>query len=106
MLFGTAFVSGFIGLLSTRLKGQYSVGWKEVMAGIALGVPNYFSLYFLLRALEHSGMESSAVLPIINIGVVTTAALVAFVIFREKLSIINLAGIGLAIAAIAMLSMA
>jgi drug/metabolite transporter (DMT)-like permease len=104
ILFAVAFIAGLTFLCVQRFRGGYSLSLKEVGYGVLLGVPNYFSLYFLLQALNTGGMESSVVYPIINIGVVTTSALVAYLIFKEKLGPVNLAGICLAVAAIAVLS--
>ena len=103
-LFLTAGTSGLLGLIYTLAKGRSRYTWKTFVAGIALGVPNYGSLYFMMRALEHSGMESSIVFPILNICVVTTAALAAYFLFKEKLTGYNLAGIGLSIVAILLLA--
>lgn len=103
-LFLTAGSSGLLALVYTLAKGRSRYTWKTFVAGIALGVPNYGSLYFMMRALEHSGMESSVVFPILNIAVVTTAALAAYFLFKEKLTKYNLAGIGLSIVAILLLA--
>lgn len=103
-LFLTAATLGTVGLMVQLLRGKAQLNWKVLVAGIALGLPNYGSIYFMMRALEFSGLESSAVFPLINIGVVSLSALVAYFAFKEYLSKLNMAGIVLAIAAIALLS--
>lgn len=102
-LFLTAAVLGLAGLIVQLLTGKVSFTWKTLVAGMALGLPNYGSIYFLMRALEFSGLESSAVWPTINIGVVTLSAIMGYFAFKEQLSRLNLLGIILAITAIFML---
>ena len=103
LLFGTAFVIGVIVVLVNVVRGKVAPTYKELLGGILLGIPNYFSMHFLMKSLSSSGMQSSVLYPVLNIGVVTTAALVAALVFKEKLSKVNIAGILLAIAAIAVL---
>ncbi|MDX2001704.1 MAG: hypothetical protein SFW35_04700 [Chitinophagales bacterium] len=104
LLFGTAFFAGLLFLLFKRFRQDYKLGWKELGWGVALGLPNYFSLYFMIRSLEFSGMESSLVYPILNIGTVSAATVTAFFVFKEKLSLINVIGLIMALAAIVVLS--
>lgn len=106
VLFGTAGISGVLLLTIKRLTGSKGFTLRELLAGLLLGIPNYFSMYFLLRALEFSGWQSSVVYPVLNIGVVTTATTAAWLVFKEKLSPINLLGILMAIGAIILLSRA
>jgi drug/metabolite transporter (DMT)-like permease len=104
VLFLTAAVAGTLALLVQVLRGKETLRWRQLGFGIVLGVPNYFSLYFLIKALQRSGMESSVVFPMVNIGVVTTAAIVAYFGFKEHLTKLNILGIGLAILAIYILA--
>ena len=77
--------------------------WKSIIAGIALGIPNYASIYFLLKSLSVKDMESSVVFPVNNMGIVALSAFTSFLLFREKLSAINITGIILAIVSIAII---
>jgi uncharacterized membrane protein len=52
---------------------------------------------------EYEG-NSSAIFPIVNIGIVLFSTLVAFFAFREKLSKLNWVGIALAVAAILLMA--
>lgn len=76
---------------------------KEVMWGLAMGLPNYFSMYFLVRTLSHFS-EASRIFPINNIGIATATTLVGVLVFREKISRLNFAGILLAVIAILLIS--
>lgn len=99
-VFGTAAAIGWI-ILSYRyfyLKEKLSI--KSLGYGIALGIPNYGSMAFLLAALNVEGWESSVVFPINNIAVVAASCLIAAFVFKEKLTKTNIVGIFLAIVAI------
>ena len=68
-----------------------------------LGVPNYFSLLFLMEALRLPGWRSSVIFPVNNMGIVVLTAVCAALLFREELSQKNFIGILLAVAAISLL---
>lgn len=100
MIFGAAAVAG-IALLSIRaIKGKFRFEWKNVLGGISLGIPNYFSVYFLVQALRSDILESSGIFTVNNVAVVMLSTLVGILLFRERLLPRNWAGIVLAIIAI------
>ena len=51
-------------------KGIFKFELKTVFGGIALGIPNYFSVYFLVRALRSDLWDSSGIFTVNNVGVV------------------------------------
>ena len=57
-----------------------------------------------MRALKGYTGNSSAVIPINNMGIVLISAMVAWLVFKEKLSLINWMGIVLSLAAIALIA--
>ena len=59
-----------------------------------LGAPNYFSIYFVLLALENLG--GIYVFPILNIGVVVFSALISWLFYQEQMSKTNWIGVTLA----------
>jgi uncharacterized membrane protein len=71
-----------------------------VIAGICIGIPNYFSIWCLVHFLQDSPWETSASLPVNNMGIVLFSTLVAALLFKEKLSNINWTGIALSAIAI------
>ncbi len=103
-LFFIAGSLGFLFYLYRLLWKKEKFQWKSVVAGIGLGIPNYGSIYFLLKTLEIKGIESSVVFPVNNMGIVALSALSALLFFKEKLSPINWIGIVVAIAAIAIIA--
>ena len=77
---------------------------KSIVAGIILGIPNYFSIYFLLMALTAFEGNGAFVLPVMSIGIIVVASMVSLLVLRDKLNKINLLGIAVAIVAILLLS--
>ena len=89
-VFFTAFSLGILKVIWERKR----ILRKNIIAGIALGIPNYFSIYFVLLALEHLG--GIYVFPILNIGVVLFSAIISWLFYNEHMSKTNWIGISLA----------
>ena len=104
----TAFsIAGFIGLVILAIQvatGKQKFSGKAVVAGIIIGVPNYFSIWCLGKVITAYHGNSSAIIPVNNMGIVLFSAVVAWAIFKEKLSMINWLGIILSVAAIALIA--
>lgn len=99
ILFGAAGSLGIIALIFALITKRVQLKWKNVVGGIFLGIPNYFSIYFLLLALEN-GLDGSVAYPISNILIVGSSALVGYFLFKERLSKLNIVGVCLAISSI------
>ncbi len=80
--------------------GRQQFAFKNLFAGMLIGVPNYFSIWCLVRFLKNSPWQSSASIPVNNMGIVLFSSLVAFLFFKEKLSLLNWCGIMLSLLAI------
>lgn len=105
MFLSTAFFFAlFFGLfvLGFKIKKQ-KFAIKNVIAGIILGLLNWWSTLYFLKSLDV--FEVSVFIPIFNVSVVALSAIVGFFIFKEKLRFINWIGIILAICAITMISL-
>ena len=100
LIFLTAGFLGVIMLVIQRFRGKEPLHWRNIIGGIALGIPNYGSIYFLLKALEVKNLESSVVFPINNVGVVAVSVITGWLLFNENISRINKIGIILALVAI------
>jgi drug/metabolite transporter (DMT)-like permease len=107
-LLSVAFLSAFaIGLtiVSFRaFKHKEAVTLRSVAGGIILGVPNYFSIYAITKALDSGIVQSSVLYPINNMGIVICSAIGAVLLFREKLSLMNWTGIAISVIAIGMIA--
>jgi drug/metabolite transporter (DMT)-like permease len=98
--FNTAAVIG-LGIVSYMLlAGKRKFAWKNVLAGVLLGVPNFFSIYFFFRLLQTGFLPGSAAIPVNNIGIVLAASITAILFFKEKAGAMRIVGMALSIAAI------
>lgn len=95
---------GLLLLLAMVLTGRQKFDYRAVIAGVAIGFPNYFSIWCLMAVLKQHAGNSSAIMPINNMGIVLFSAVVAWWVFKEKLSGINWLGIVLAMGAIALIA--
>jgi drug/metabolite transporter (DMT)-like permease len=102
--FSVAGVIGIIVLLIQFATGKQSFSGKALLAGIIIGIPNYFSIWCLGKVITAYQGNSSAIIPVNNMGIVLFSAVAAWLLFKEKLSLVNWAGIVLAIAAIALIA--
>ena len=105
-IFLGAFIAGTSIYLVKEKANFSSWEWKSVKAGVALGVPNYFSIFFLLSAIEGFSVKSAFVFGVNNVGVVLVSTLLSVLIFKEKLEPKNQWGLLLAVLSIAIISYA
>lgn len=107
---GTLFsIAAFFGtciLLIKYSKEKSSFGIKNLIAGIVLGIPNYFSIIFLIKAFQVEGFDSSTLFTINNVGIVVCSTLIGLLFFKEKLSLKNVVGIILAVLGIIIVTFA
>ena len=78
------FIIAFLLCIGLVLWKKERLGRGEMLFGLMIGVPNYFSAKFLLRALE----DVAAVIayPTYSVGTILVVALVGVLVFRERLS--------------------
>lgn len=100
LTFFTAFSIGCVILIFQYVTKNSKIKMRNIVGGFCLGIPNYFSLYFLIEALQNSGYTSATVFTIINVGIIICTTIVAVFIFKEKLHKQNYIGIGLALLAL------
>jgi drug/metabolite transporter (DMT)-like permease len=99
-IYAMAAFIGVIILLFQIINGQMHFKLKNILGGIALGIPNYFSVYFLVQALRSDILESSGVFTVNNVAIVMISTLLGILLFKEKLLPKNWIGIGLAVLSI------
>ena len=102
--FSMAATLGIAVLIMQLASGKQKFSGKGVLAGAAIGIPNYFSIWCLMEVLKKYVNNSSAIIPINNMGIVLFSSLMAWLLFKEKLSFINWIGIMLALGAIALIA--
>ncbi len=103
VIFGTAMCIGLLITLWRIIFMRNRLHIRNIVAGIILGFLNFFSTYYFLRSLDL--FTNSFFFPVFNASIVTLAALTGYFVFREKLRLINWAGIILAIAAIIIITL-
>jgi drug/metabolite transporter (DMT)-like permease len=98
--FLVAFSIGLIVLLYTFIKKTKKFKWKNLIAGIALGIPNYFSILFLITSYSKLDWDDSTILAVTNISIVIISAFTGFIAFREELTVRKIIGLCSAVIAI------
>lgn len=98
--FFCAFSVGVLTILFLTIRGQIKFSGRNILGGIALGLPNYFSLYYLVKMLEAKAFQSATLFTIHNISIVLVSTFVGILFFKEKISLRNAFGIGLALFAL------
>lgn len=104
-IFAAAAFLGVLVIVYQIIKGTFRFQLKNVLGGIALGIPNYFSIYFLVKALRSGLFESSGIFTINNVAIVMLSTLVGILLFKERLLSKNWIGIGLAIISIILVAL-
>ena len=92
-----------IGVIILVLRWQ-PFPWKSLWGGIYLGIPNFFSMYFIVKALSAFNNDGAVLFPLFNVGIIIGSTVAAVTIFRERLLTINKLGIILAILSVLMIS--
>lgn len=103
-IFATAGIIGICILLFQAVKGTLKITLSNILGGIALGIPNFFSIYFLVLALRTEGYDSSTIFPINNVAIVMVSTFLGILLFREKLLPKNWVGIILAVISIILIA--
>ena len=105
-IFGAAACIGIIVIIFQAIKGDFSFQLKNIVGGIVLGIPNYFSIYFLVKALRSDLLDSSGIFTINNVAVVMVSTFFGILFFKEKLSTSNWFGMFLAVISIFLVTLA
>jgi drug/metabolite transporter (DMT)-like permease len=97
--------AAIIGIVIILIRRDFKITGKTILGGIVLGIPNFYSIIFLLKALRPDQLgESSTVFPINNVAIVMLSTIFGIIIFKEKLILKNWIGIGIAVISIAMIA--
>ena len=88
-IFSVAFITGLVKMIFDKNE----INLKSILSGILLGVPNYFSIYFVLKSLDELG--GIVVFPVLNIGVVLLSTIISFIYYKEQMSLLNWMGISI-----------
>lgn len=107
------FVVFILAFFSSSLYLLYLIVFKAVkpaiinlFCGLILGIGNFGNIFFYIKAHQSLANEPSLVFSSMNIGVILLGSAVGVLIFHEKLSRLNYAGIILALISILVLTLA
>lgn len=100
-IFSSAFIWGF---LYGVIKKKIIFTKKNILWAAILGIPNFFSIYFLFKALSTFSEQSVILFPINNVGIILCTTLLAVAVFRERLSKLNFMGLFFCVLSIAILA--
>ncbi|MDY0779469.1 EamA family transporter [Tenacibaculum sp. IB213877] len=105
-IFLIAFLFGIVLICYKAITSNINFEKKSIIGGILLGIPNYFSIEFLLKALKTEGLESSALFTINNVSIVLLTTIFGLLLFKEKLLPKNWIGIATAVVSIILVAIA
>lgn len=71
-------------------KHRKSWSWRAMVGGVVLGVSNFFTTYFMLLGL--GTMSSGVFFPIYHVGIVALVTTLGVLLFRERISKVQFAG--------------
>ena len=100
----TLLVFGFalVFTLLAMCKDKQKIFKNDLLYGIVLAVPNYFSVSFLMKSLE--SIDAILVYPICSVGTIVVVTMIGALFFNEKLSKKKLFSLGLILIALALLN--
>jgi drug/metabolite transporter (DMT)-like permease len=104
-IFLFAAITGFFIFFIRYLKTKALISMKDVFAGVLLGIPNYFSIYFLIEALRHPNLDSSIIFVINNVSIVVLSTALGILFFKEHLLRRNKIGVSIAIISIILVAL-
>ncbi len=97
-VFFTAFlISGFY-----TLRSKSVITKSDIFTGFAVGIPNLFSSYFLILALD--SVKTSVVFPVYSAGSIVLITVGSFIIFKERIANKNKVAILLTVIALIMIN--
>lgn len=92
-----------IGLLIFLTKRK-SPSFKNLVGGIILGIPNYFSIYFLILGLHECDLDSARYFSLNNMGIVLLSSTIGIIFLRETSGWLRTIGIMLSLLSIYLIS--
>lgn len=99
-VFAAAGCTGLFFIGARSFVAPLKINPKNMLGGLALGIPNYFSIFFLLKALENETWNSASIFTINNVAIVMFSTLLGILLFKERLDLKNWGGIVLAVISI------
>ena len=96
------FFTAFLISISYTLRRKSVITRRDIFTGFAVGIPNLFSSYFLILALDT--LKTSVVFPIYSAGSIVLITIGSFIIFKERIANKNKVAILLTVIALVMIN--
>ena len=96
-------MAGVWGLLFMLITRKTDVKRNDIIGGVLIGIPNFFTIYLIMKGLE-VGYEGSVLFPVNNVGTIFLTAIVGIFFFSEKLNLANKLGLALALVSVVLIS--
>jgi drug/metabolite transporter (DMT)-like permease len=103
--FTMAFISGIVLSFIKKVPLKQFTNRKSIITGVFLGIANFGSMYFMIKALNSNVLDSSVIFALNNIGIIAISILMGLVFFKEKVTKLNWVGIILSFLAIVILTL-
>ncbi len=97
-------IAGLIGITIFSIKPT-KITLKNITSGLVLGIINYYSIYYILKALDNKNIPSGVIFSLNNISIVAVCTLLGLIVFKENLSSKNWLGIVIAIISILIITL-
>lgn len=78
------FATAFVLCVALVIRSKERPGWRELLYGTLIGIPNFFSAKFLLASLTK--LPAVVVYPSFSVGTMLIVTMTGVLIFRERLS--------------------
>lgn len=103
--FGVAACIGLFILLVESFRKDIKFQKRAIIGGVLLGIPNFFSIYFLMLAIRFGNLSDSVTYAVNHTGVVVAAFLIGIFAFKESTTALKITGGIISIAAILLLTL-
>ena len=104
ILFISATTAGILILFAKKQISDIKI--KNLLWGAIFGIPNFFSIFYFLKALQSDYFidKSYLIFPLTSVGIVVTTTFLGVLIYKEILTKRNLIGITIAVISILIIS--
>lgn len=104
VLFGACIVSFLINLLlSIFRQASFTFSKSTILFGLPLGVLNFINILFYMKAHQVFADNPTTVFAGMNFGVILLGTAAGYFLFKEKLTKLNVVGLGMAIMAVSLI---
>ncbi len=105
ILFISATTAGILILFAKKQISHIKI--KNLLWGAIFGIPNFFSIFYFLKALQSDYFidKSYLIFPLTSVGIVVTTTFLGMLIYKEILTKRNLIGITIAVISILIISL-